>query len=231
MDFYDDYEAIVAQVANEYGRRYRNHADREDFVQECWLWLAEHPAKLAEFLEHDHADKLIARTLRNHCYDAGEQLKAQHLGYSRDDLTYYGKGMLRELLPILWDDEAWTEPPVADGPRGGGDPATGGNWLATLADVSRAFDELSEEDRNLLIGFHRDGIRNKDMAELSGVTEQVMSYRHDAAVGRLQRLLGGPRPQPQHDADCEHEYRWGVGRRAMSNAEARATQQNYYEES
>lgn len=232
MDFYDDYQAIVAQVANEYGRRYRQYGvDREDFTSECWVWIMDHPRKLEEYLEADQPDKLIARSLRNHCYDAGESVKAQHLGYSRDDLTYYSRTMLRELLPFLWDEDAWIHPERAeDGRRGAGDPATGGNWIATLADVSRAFDQLDEEDRNLLIGFHRDDLRNKDMAELSAVGESLMSYRHDSAVRRLQRLLGGSRPHPEHDEGCEHEYRWGMGRQAVSNAAARAQQQDYWSE-
>lgn len=238
MNIYEDYEAIVASVANEYGRRYRQFgAERDDFVNECYLWLFEHPEKLAEFLEHEHADRLIARTLRNHCYDYGETLKAQHLGYSRDDLAYYSRNMCRELLPSLWDQEAWLEPPVAEetAGRGGGDPATGGNWIATLADLSRAYDQLREEDRDLLAAFHRDSYTNKLMAEMHDVTEQTMSYRHDRAIKRLVDILGGPRPRPQHgeelgpDYVCNHS--WAPGRRAVSNASARAYQQNIYEES
>lgn len=229
----DDITPIIESVASEMGRRYsRFGADRDDLAQEAYLWLYDHPQKVADFLDDDkHGHKKLALTLRRELQDYGESVKAQHLGYSRDDLYYFHKGEVRALLDAMFDEEAWTEPPVSDGgPTGRRDPATGGGWIATLADVSQGFAKLSAEDRDLLHGFHRDGWANKMMAESAGISEQTMSYRHDMAVKRLVDILGGPKVKAQHDETCDHPYRPHYGRRAVSNSHARAIQQGYYDE-
>lgn len=228
---------IVESVAADISRRYRQFGlGQDDASQENWVWVYDHPHKVMDWFDPDitspkAGEKMLARTLRNHLSDYGEDLKAQHLGYSREDLVYYSKASLKELLPSMFDREAWIYPERNDGERvRGGDPATGGNWIATLADISRAFDRLDDGDRDLLRMFHEAPVwRNKDAANYFGITEQVMSYRHDAAVGRLLKLLGGPKPKAQHFDDCDHDY---VGtRRSVSNAAARSIQESYWEES
>lgn len=239
--FYDDLSPVIDSIAAEYARRYSQYGlDREDLSQSAWLWLYEHPRKCAEFFENgtEQGVKLIARTLRNELHDVGEDAKAQHLGYSRDDIVYYTKAYVKSLLPSMFDEEAWLHPEQGDGERRApSDPATGGNWITTLADISRAYDRLSKEDRDLLAAFHRDEYSNKLLSEMFDISEQTMSYRHDRAIGRLVKHLGGPKPRPQHGSDpdtgqsfyCEHG--WGsTRRRAQSNAAARAYQQGLYDE-
>lgn len=231
---------IMESVAHDMSRRYSNYGgSHEDFYQEAWIWVASHPKKIALWFDPDLTapkvgEKMLAQTLRNELADIGEDLKAQHLGYSRDDLSHYSRAMLRELLPSMFDDEAWLHPEQGTGERRApSDPAAGGNWVATLADVSRAYDSLDASDRDLLAAFHRDEYSNKLLSEMHDVTEQTMSYRHDQAVKRLLKALGGPKDlggadAKAHDAECEHA--WRSGRRAVSNASARAYQQSVYEE-
>lgn len=225
---------IMESVSHDMSRRYRQYGgSHEDFYQESWVWVASHPRKVIEWFDPDLTEpsagqKMLAQALRNELHDIGESLKAQHVGYSRDDLTYYSRNMLRELLPSMFEEGAWIHPEQSDGGerRQRSVPAEGGNWVATLADVSRAYDQLEEDDRDLLFAFHSDGLSNKLMAEMHDISEQTMSYRHDRALRRLVDLLGGPRPRGSHDEECDH-----VGtRRAMSNAAARSVQQSYYEE-
>lgn len=226
----DDITPVVESTASDMGRRYHRYgAGREDMSQTGWLWIFDHPRKVLEYLENEkYGIKQLARALRNEMHDYGESVKAQELGYSLDDLYHYHKSEVRTLLDAMFDEEAWTEPPVSEGgPTGRRDPATGGGWIATLADVSQAFAKLSEEDRGLLHAFHRDGWTNKMMAQASDISEQTMSYRHDMAVKRLVDVLGGPRPKPQHDADCTHMWR---GRHAMSNSQSRAVTQESYDD-
>lgn len=233
---FDDITPIIESVASEYGRRYAHYGyDREDVSQALHLWIFDHPDKVTEVLEMDarDSDRMLARILRNEAHDLGEDAKAQHLGYSRDDLVFYSKAMVRELLPSMFDDEAWTHPETSDVEterKHRSAPAEGGNWVATLADVSRAYDSLEHEDRDLLAAFHRDEYSNKLLSEIHGITEQTMSYRHDRAVKRLVDALGGPRARPQHDEDCEHPPRYVGQRYAISNANARSIQSSYYDE-
>jgi DNA-directed RNA polymerase specialized sigma24 family protein len=226
---------VLDSVAAQMSRRYWSFGGtHEELVQEGWLWAAEHPEKLLLWFDDELTDpkageKMLAKSLRNHLQGYGESLKAQALGYSTDDLTYYSRQYVRELLPLMFDDEAWMHPEQGDGERRApSDPAAGGNWVATLADLSRAFAKLDVNDRDLLTRFHRDDVSNNAMADRCGVSKQTMSDWHDKAIRRLVDLLGGPRPRSSHDAECQHPY---VGsRHAISNAQARAYQQSMYEE-
>lgn len=239
-DYYldGDITPIVEGIATDVGRIYARYGfDRDDASQTALLWLYQHPGKTAQYLDEGQVGlRMLARALRNEATNAGEDAKAAHLGYSRDDLFYYSKAMLRDLLPSFFDGEAWLHPETPDldtERRRRAAPAEGGNWIATLADVSRAFAQLEQDDKDLLRMFHEDPQwSNKGAAGYFGISEQTMSYRHDRAVGRLVKILGGPRPKAQHDEGCANEEcGWWGGRRAMSNSAARARQDNYYEES
>ncbi|HET6917252.1 MAG TPA: hypothetical protein VFH56_14255 [Acidimicrobiales bacterium] len=232
---WEDYEPLSAAIAAEYARKFRRYgAETADVWQELRLWLASHPGKLAEWeaLEDEKATtKMVARTLRNHASLCCQELKAQVLGYSLRDLVWYARGELSVLLDHMFDQESWSNPPEQDGEkRRGGDPATGNNWLATLSDVSRAFDQLKDADRDLLYLYHRDGKTNVDLARRRGVSEQAQSRMHHRALGRLLDLLGGEKPRNTHDqTDCECSEYVGT-RRVVSNAGARAMTENQYDE-
>lgn len=234
----DAFGYVIAAVAADMGRRYGRYGfGSEDAEQVCLLWVFEHPRHLQDYLDDEKGGgRRLARVLRNECTDAGEEHKAQHLGYSRDDLFYYSKTMLSELLPAMFDRAAWLHPEKGDAEteqRRPSVPAEGGNWIATLSDVSRAFDKLDKSDRELLERFHRDGEKNMDMARKCGVSEQTMSDWHSKALRRLVDKLGGPKPRAQHEVCtpeegeepcgecCRCTHGWTGGRRALSNAAAR----------
>lgn len=229
---------VVESVGADLGRRYWKYgATQEDMAQQGWLWIFQHPAKVVEWFDDENftaaaASRLLARSIRNECEQYGQDLKAQAVGYNRDDLAYYTRGMVRDLLPAMFDPESWLNPEVsADGERRTKSAAAeGGNWVATLADVSQAYAKLEVEDRDLLAAFHRDLWTNNMLAEAYGLPKQTMSDRHDRAVRRLVDALGGARPQWAHDADCEHDLHGWVGRRSLSNSQAQAIQSSYYED-
>lgn len=228
---------VISSVASDMSRRYRRYqgCDFEDMSQTGWIWVFQHPLKMTEWYNrstHSERDSayLLARSLRNEMAGYGEDQKAAALGYSRDDVYYYTKGEVKDLLPSVFDEEAWLHPSTPDADterRKKSRPSEGGNWVASLADVSRALNKLDAGDRDLLVGFHKDGLSNNMMAEEYGVSKQTMSDWHDKAIRRLVDKLGGPRPRFEHDDQCNH---WS-GRKAVSNEGARAMQSNYYEES
>lgn len=210
-------EPMILAIAAEFGRRHRVHgADHEDFAQSLRLWAWQNQATLEEWSvekEPEDFERYVARVLRNEALDLGVDIKAQAVGYKRDDLTWYSKGELRQLLPSVFDAEKWHEPPQSDG-RSVKSYAEGNNWVAILSDVSRAYDSLEKDDREILFAFHAEDHTNKMLAERQGISEQLMSYRHDKAIDRLLTALGGPRPQMRDDL-------WS-GRRAVGNAQAAA---------
>lgn len=230
-----EFESILVPIAADFARKFgRYGTELDDVAQELRIWVFRHPEKIATW-EGEHepwdVDKLVARSLRHEANRYCQQIKAQSVGYSYDDLAWYSRGELKVLLDAMFDREAWTEPPVSEsGGRSRRDPATGGNWIAMLADVAQAFDRLSERDRNLLRVFHEHRVPNVTLADREGVSPQAMSAKHQKALDRLLRLMGGERPRNTHDEpECECEQYLGT-RRVISNAAARAAQDNYYEE-
>ena len=233
MSTFDDLwpvvEPIAAGIAAEYGRRHRVHgADESDFRQEFALWLVENSAQVADWhaeLDKQGFERMVARVLRNEGTDYGLDIKAHAVGYKREDLYFYSKGEVKALLPLMFDPEKWHEPPQSEG-RSTKSQAEGGGWIATLADISQAFDRLETEDRELLAAFHKDEWSNVLMAEAYGVTEQVMSYRHDRAVRRLLKVLGDTSPRPMRAQTNRDPWR---GRRAIPAPAMRAYEQKAYD--
>ena len=229
-DLLNDLAPMVNQIASEFGRSNRVYgAETADFSQELYLWIVKNEDKVREWLDpEDPAHGLLAVSLKNVAKGYAVGVKAQALGYERDDLHWYNKGELKALLPLVFNDDAWHEPPQSEG-RSAKAPSEGGNWIATLADVSQAYSKLDLADQQLLRYFHKDDYSNQEMADDEGVTHQSMSERHDRALGRLLRILGGTVPTPMREARNEQRDPW-VGRRAVTNSTARSYQSGAYDD-
>lgn len=239
---------IVESVGADMSRRYRRYGlGQEDAAQQGWLFVFQHPEAIERWFDTDNysvevACKILARSLRNEVQKYGEQVKAQVLGYHADDVAYYDRGMVKALLPAMFDPEAWLDRGLP--PEGEGDEdaeaerqrrktvllSEGNTWVATLADISQAYARLEDEDKGILAGFHRDNWSNDMMAQAYGLPKQTMSDRHARAIKRLVNKLGGERPAWPHDHTCEHPFDGWVGRRSISNGAARAYQSSVYED-
>lgn len=230
-DLLEDYGPVIHAVAAEGGRQFWKYgADREDFSQELMVWVLDNndwlTERRAEMDDDDQFSKFLARCLRNEVLDYGLDIRAHAGGQDRQTAFWYTKNELAALLPSMFDPEAWLNPPASDG-KSVSDPALGNNWVATLSDVSLAFSRLDLGDQTLLRAFHEEGVRNKDLAEMYDVTEATMSYRHTQALKRLLGNLGGEKPRHMRP---DNKYDPWRGRRAVSNAAARALTDNQYEE-
>jgi hypothetical protein len=223
---------LISGIANEFGRRHRVHgADPEDYGQQLALWVLENQAQVETWLDPEQWEpkdgtRMLAKALRNEAKDYSVDIKAQAVGYERQDLHFYGKGEVRSLLPAMFNPDAWHEPPQSEG-RSVKAPSEGGNWVATLADLSQAFDKLDLYDRKVLEAFHKHGWTNKEMAEREDVTEQMMSYYHDRAIGHLVNQLGDTAPHPMRRQESRDPWR---GRRAITNSTARARTSRTYDD-
>lgn len=231
-DLLESIAPMINSIAAEYGRRHRFHgADQSDFSQELWCWVLENQDKVQEWLDPEQwepkaGERMLAKSLRNESSDYGVDIKSQALGYERADLHWYSKGEVKSLLPTVFNPDAWEEPPVSEG-RSTKAPSEGGNWIATLADIAQAFSKLDTEDQVLLRKFHERGWTNKMMAQGEHISEQLMSYRHDRAVSRLVKILGGEKPRPMREQEGRDPWR---GRHVVSNSAARAYQSAVYDE-
>lgn len=231
-DIQAQYQPVIDSVAFQWGGKAHHWgAEAGDFRQEFYMYLLDNEEYLStKYEEIDNPDQFgrwLGKVLQGEAADYFLDIRAQGGGQDRSTAYWYSVAEVKYLLDKVFDEDAWLNPPQIEGASGGhGDPAVGGNWVATLADVSRAFSKLSIEDQTLLRDFHEHGVRNKDMAEVYEITEATMSYRHGQACKRLLDELGGPKPRHMRPDDKYDPWR---GRKAVSNASARAIQGHYYD--
>lgn len=219
-----EFGPVVEGVATEGGRRYHQYgADADDFRQELSLWCWQHLRRLErkrnEIDGDDEFVRYLARVLRNEVSDYAVDIRAQAGEQDRQTAYWYAKNELAALLEATLDPEQWNEPPVSE-TRTRRDPATGGNWIATLADISRALDGLREKDRKVLRLSYGDGLLDREIARDLMVTDAAATKLRERALVKLHRALGGPRPDPMRP-NSEHDP-WR-GRHAIDNATAIAT--------
>lgn len=235
MTYLDDHfeEASVTALnsARAVKRRYPT-ADVDDLTQMGLVWCIEHPRKFREYAD---AGKwwVVQKAMFNYQSGYARKERAQYFGYSLEDDVFYSKRMLKGdggkpgLLDFVFDRAAWPKPPPSDAPRAGGDPAEGNGWLATMCDVSKAVDGLSNDDQVLLKEHYMFGETYEQIGRRLGVAKVTVAKYVDRAVGRLQEALGGSKPRedpPEDDWRTEPAY---VGaRRAITNAHARALMEN-----
>jgi RNA polymerase sigma factor (sigma-70 family) len=211
-EFHPQLEEMVITIASEYGAKGRRYgADHEDFRQEFMVWLLAHQKGVGQrmALNPDDAMNYVGKSLRNRGKDHLRALRAQS-GRDVDDAYLYTRDEVKALLPIAFEPDHWHEFPRS---------VSEAEWVASLTDVQKAYDTLALEDRDLLAMFHREGWTNKMMAQAAGISEALMSYLHNRALTRLLKLLGNP------EIDVRNPWH---GRRAVSNAAARARQSQTY---
>jgi DNA-directed RNA polymerase specialized sigma24 family protein len=194
--------AAVASATKILKSRYREYVDYEDIQQELYVWLLGHYDRAEawrEKYETRHAERTLCKALRN----AGERYcraeKAEKEGYSTDDEFFYSIPMVADLLQLYFDPD-WSQPNGIElTTTSSGKPASeGGNLMAMVSDVGRAFQGLPEPDRTLLGGVYGYGNRPND--EIAGLScEWDISYSAAASrvrrvVGRLRAALGGASP-------------------------------------
>lgn len=198
-------EAVLASVARQLRSKYHGYVDLDDIRSELYLWLVEHHDKAAAWREEHEdsprtADRLLARSLRNHGEKFCRREKAAYCGYEPDDEFFYSIQMVADLLQLYFDPE-YMVPGSADlGSTGSGKPANeGGNLMAMVADIGRAYEDLSQSDRDLLEWVYGGHMPVKDainfLAEITwSITYNAADKRIRRVVGRLRQKLGGPRP-------------------------------------
>jgi len=213
------YDNMIAQIATETKRRFPM-LEREDIAQELWLWALEHDEKVQEWLgEGKRGEGRLAKSLRRRARAYAIREKAAVVGYEPEDNYFYSTGLLRELIPQALDRESWAESGTASETgklSRTTPPSEGGNRIAMLADVRSALEAGTETDKELLWTHFGLQMDEEEHALVLGVTVDTFRKRVNRAVQRVQRRLGGAKPDGLY-----------VGsRRAMSNAQALAMTRN-----
>lgn len=197
----DRYENLVAGIAYEFSKKY-HMVDVGDVRQELWVWFLEHPNKvrLWESLDGKQSTKLIARSLRNAAKDFCQREKAKASGYHVSDNYYYEREVVELLLPAILRNDLQA-PTLKDlGFTNNKKVASeGGNWFAMMADVERAIERLTLEQRTVIYLRFGDGCDNKTFATELGISEDAARMRVNRAVNNLLNFLGGRKPSRDRD--------------------------------
>jgi DNA-directed RNA polymerase specialized sigma24 family protein len=172
--------------------------EREDILQTIYVWVYSHEEKIAEYQDGtEHGRNKLLKSMRMAGIAYCQKEKARVLGYKIEDLYYYDLPVIRDTLTKIWDEEAWTSPPQPDEQarvkhRA---PNEGGDYVATLADVSRVVALLPLDDQRLLRDHYHLGISSAELGNRLGVTGGAVDGRLGRLTRKVQRLLGGPRPE------------------------------------
>ena len=199
----DEYESLVAALANEYSRRYPM-IERPDIAQTLWLWFVTHPAKYKEWsaLEIKDKEKLIAKSLRNAALKYCEREKAKTIGYEFLDLYYYDASVIEAFLPSIISESYEIPTKIKDlnfKPTKG-ETTDGNNWLVLRSDIATGFYRLSEAKQNILrIRFTTESYEWSDIGKELDTTPDGARMKVQRAIASLIRNLGGWKPQIDED--------------------------------
>jgi len=198
---------LVPSVANSIYRRYRQWVERDDVIQECYAWAMNRAEHYATLLEDENPiqrvinEKRIAWQMRRHAERYARKEKAKKSGYQIGDESFYDTVVLGQLLPhviaSVVDGTVLEQAQnlINDGqPRKPSAPAEGGNLLAILIDIKKAYLKLDVADKDILIKRYHEGLTLEEMGEYLGCATSTADRRCTSAIRRLQNLLGGESP-------------------------------------
>ena len=198
---------IVPSVVTLVHRRYRKYVDRTDLTQEAYAWVMTRISYFNGLLaEENEAVRLanqrrIGWQMKRAIERYARKEKAARSGYQTNDETFYDVITIAQLLPYVIasvvNDTAIEQAQnlVNDGtPRKPAAPAEGGNLLATLIDIKKAYELLDEDEKNILrLRYHE----NYTLQQLSETIECAVSTadrRCSNALRKLLNFMGGESP-------------------------------------
>lgn len=183
---------------------------QDDLTSECYVWLVKHEAKVEQWEQEGRRGQAkLVTALYRAAQDYASKERARLSRTMPGDHYYYTPAVLQDLLPDIWDYEAWGYPSQAvdTQPRGKSQPSEGFNRQAMIVDVKWAVAGLPAEDQTILRNIYEGGgMSLTDAGYLFGLTEDGMRRRHNRILEKVCDRLGGQPPWYQ------------PGRRARSNA-------------
>lgn len=198
------YKDMVRRISAETARKFPM-IDRNDIAQECWLWFAEHPNNLKVWedeIDRKDMDKLVARSLRNTATSYCVKEKARVEGYHVDDIFWYNKDMIKNLLPTVLSPD-WRR---VQGDLSGSNQklvSETGDYMAYAIDIRKAYESLTEEEQKLVYLFYAQDLTGEELMEISSErpTARATMMAANHAVGKMVKFLGGYKPSLEKEKD------------------------------
>lgn len=212
---------IAANVSRQVHKRYTVYFDAADVRQELVMWAMKKSQKVEEWLnpEQEPADRKagirqLAKAMQREADKYCRARKAKASGYEVRDEYFYSTGLVEELIANLneMENRGSRQPRVSGG---GGDPATAGNYLASVIDIRSAMEKLDPQDQLMLEMRYQEGQTYSQIAQALELSDTTVHRRVNSALKRIVRHLGGESP-----------YSHGM-RRVVSNGEAQAILSSY----
>jgi DNA-directed RNA polymerase specialized sigma24 family protein len=206
IDQWIPYKDMMYRIAADYIRKYPM-VEADDLEQEMYLWFVTHPKKFHEWLqlEQKDSDKLIAKSLRNHCLKFCEKERARARGYDITDIYYYDSSVVEAVVPSIISESYEMPAKIKDlgkGKQSTTEISDGMNWLALRSDIASAYYKLSDwKQETLKIRF---AYADPDWVAIGnqlGTTEGGARMKVQRIITNIIQNLGGWRPFDDKDTE------------------------------
>lgn len=190
-------QSAVRSVRN----KFFGYAEWEDLMQVAELALLETPQKFAKLAQAGNYTG-VWQEFNRKCTQYAHKQKAAALGYRPEDLFFYSKKVLREIIPVIlesWDSGDLYEFEYTD--------------RALWVDVDRGLRRLTPAELQIIRwAFEGD---DDTVADRLGISEGAASMRVSRLLDKIREGLGGENPAPR--------------RRSLSNAASQAMTRNQWD--
>lgn len=198
---------LVPSVVTTIYRRFRAYTERGDLLQEAWAFVLSRAEHFNEVLSEENEvqrkwnEKKIAWQIRRALERYARKEKASKSGYQLNDEAYYDTVTIAQLLPFViksFISETALEQSqilINDGtPRKPSAPAEGGNLLAMLVDIKKAYEKLDKYDQDILRLRYHDNLTLQIISEYLECAISTVDRKCTQALRKLQNNIGGESP-------------------------------------
>jgi RNA polymerase sigma factor (sigma-70 family) len=198
---------LVPSVVTTIHRRFRTYTERSDLLQEAWAFVLTRAENFNELLSDENEvqrkwnEKRVAWQIRRCLERYARKEKASKSGYHLNDEAYYDTVTISQLLPFVIksviSDTALEQSQILvnDGtPRKPSAPAEGGNLLAMLVDIKKAYEKLEKQDQEILRLRYHDNLTLQLISEYLECAISTADRRCTQALRKLQNNIGGDSP-------------------------------------
>jgi RNA polymerase sigma factor (sigma-70 family) len=198
---------LVPSVVTTIHRRFRAYTERGDLLQEAWAFVLTRADNFSQLLSDENEvqrkwnEKRVAWQIRRCLERYARKEKASKSGYHLNDEAYYDTVTISQLLPFVIksviSDTALEQSQILvnDGtPRKPSAPAEGGNLLAMLVDIKKAYEKLEKQDQEILRLRYHDNLTLQLISEYLECAISTADRRCTQALRKLQNNIGGDSP-------------------------------------
>ena len=200
-------DEIVPSVVATIVRKYRGFVEKGDLLQEAWAFVLTRADAFNELLSTDNEiqrkwnEKKIGWQIRRTLERYSRKEKALKSGYQPNDEAFYDTVTIAQLLPFVIksfvNDTALEQSQILinDGtPRKPSAPAEGGNLLAMLVDIKKAYEQLDKDEQDILRLRYHENQTLQLIGEYYEVHHSTAERRCNNALRKLQDNIGGNSP-------------------------------------